>query len=257
MKHMLEGAEESARKRLDTKDSRTLTPLHAYNNPSFPKAGFVPMLTPEEHRLLIAYNGCFKCRVFFAGHRSSDCPDGFPSGNGYVTLTTAQTKHERHGSNTPMSSAANKFRSVAAVTDTSSTSLFDAEDNTEVRDAINAILPLTSAILAVLEDSGSDENTQDSDEVSPWSVPHLFWAASVMGIKEFPSIVDTMFDSGLHLVLIKPETVINLGLSTKKLKKPVTVTVALDEKKKKKIELYDYVLLKLSTTDHSWTSKTV
>ncbi|KAI0038387.1 hypothetical protein FA95DRAFT_1613424 [Auriscalpium vulgare] len=47
----------------------------------------LPKLTAAERDLLNHYNGCFKCRGFHAGHRSSECPNRFPSGDGYRALS--------------------------------------------------------------------------------------------------------------------------------------------------------------------------
>jgi hypothetical protein len=46
---------------------------------------YPPRLTDEERRLLRAHNGCFKCRTFYAEHRSDTCTITL-SGVGYSTL---------------------------------------------------------------------------------------------------------------------------------------------------------------------------
>ncbi|KAF8122259.1 hypothetical protein K438DRAFT_1793260 [Mycena galopus ATCC 62051] len=48
-----------------------------------------PKLTDEERALLGEHDGCFKCRNFYAGHRSRDCTNGFPDAATYRTLTAA------------------------------------------------------------------------------------------------------------------------------------------------------------------------
>ncbi|KAF8182424.1 hypothetical protein K438DRAFT_1767346 [Mycena galopus ATCC 62051] len=48
-------------------------------------------LTDEECALLGEHDGCFKCRSFYAGHRSRDCTNGFPDTTTYRTLTAADT----------------------------------------------------------------------------------------------------------------------------------------------------------------------
>jgi hypothetical protein len=46
---------------------------------------YPPRLTDEERRLLREHDGCFKCRAFYAGHRSDTCTVTL-SGKGYKTL---------------------------------------------------------------------------------------------------------------------------------------------------------------------------
>ncbi|KAI0085111.1 hypothetical protein BDY19DRAFT_876849, partial [Irpex rosettiformis] len=46
-----------------------------------------PSLTEQERTLLFKYNGCFKCRRFFAGHRQRDCRNPMQKGAGYKELT--------------------------------------------------------------------------------------------------------------------------------------------------------------------------
>ena len=45
-------------------------------------------LMEVERSLLFDNEGCLKCRRFFVKHRSSNCPNGFPSGLNYKPLTT-------------------------------------------------------------------------------------------------------------------------------------------------------------------------
>jgi hypothetical protein len=49
----------------------------------------LPPLTDDERALLNDHDGCTKCRRFYCDHRSQSCPDGFPSGKTYKTLTLA------------------------------------------------------------------------------------------------------------------------------------------------------------------------
>jgi hypothetical protein len=45
----------------------------------------VPPLTPAEHSLLAAHEGCFQSRRFYANHISVNCNTGFPDKSTYVT----------------------------------------------------------------------------------------------------------------------------------------------------------------------------
>jgi hypothetical protein len=51
----------------------------------------VPKLSDDERKLLSDHEGCFKCRTFHAGHRSAECPKGFPDTSTYKPLTVALT----------------------------------------------------------------------------------------------------------------------------------------------------------------------
>jgi hypothetical protein len=68
---------------------------------------------------------------------------------------------------------------------------------------------------------------------------------------------DCLLDDGAHLVLIRPETVTDLGLPIRRLHKPVTVTVALNHDPDALTELWDYVSLSLSSLNNAWSSKPV
>ena len=52
---------------------------------------------------------------------------------------------------------------------------------------------------------------------------------------------DCLLDDGAHLVLIRPETVTDLGLPIRKLKEPVSVTLALNNNPDSIKEFYNYV----------------
>jgi hypothetical protein len=49
----------------------------------------LPKLTEAERQLLFNNEGCLKCRRFFVDHRSTNCPNNFPSGQNYRALTQA------------------------------------------------------------------------------------------------------------------------------------------------------------------------
>ncbi|KAJ7089200.1 hypothetical protein B0H15DRAFT_780077, partial [Mycena belliarum] len=48
-----------------------------------------PVLTADERKWLDKYEGCNKCRTFFAGHEHADCPNDFPAAEGYKPRTEA------------------------------------------------------------------------------------------------------------------------------------------------------------------------
>jgi len=47
----------------------------------------LPPLLDIERTLLNEHEGCTKCHRFYVDHRSQNCPNGFPTGKGYKTLT--------------------------------------------------------------------------------------------------------------------------------------------------------------------------
>ena len=208
----------------------------------------LPPLTDSERNLLNEHRGCTKCRHFYVDHRSQNCPDGFPSGKGYKTLTMTDVL------------AAKKAKAVAkptskAVAATSSATIEDVDSDDDV-----------SAAAAILPDSPG-KYTSDSDE--DWDVSrrevsrpplrgkHLIWNCQIHSLTDdFPVKTRALIDNGAHLVLIHPDLVDHLGLKKYRLHKPELVDVAFS-KEKKETELYYYVKLSLSSLDSAWTSRVV
>jgi hypothetical protein len=54
-----------------------------------------PRLTQNKQTLLMSNEGCLKCCKFFAGHRSTNCPNNFPSVANYRSLTQADVDRTR------------------------------------------------------------------------------------------------------------------------------------------------------------------
>jgi len=118
---------------------------------------------------------------------------------------------------------------------------------------VAASLPSSTMPFALSPDSG------DSDAeplVSPVSVPHLVWRANLFGRNEFPVPVDCLLDNGSHLVLIRPETVANMGLPIRKLKEPIHILLALGGENRV-TRLTDFVSLSLSSLNNAWSSRPV
>ena len=104
---------------------------------------------------------------------------------------------------------------------------------------------------AVTESMFSEAST-----LSPISVPHYIWHANVYGNAEFPVPMDCLLDNGAHLILIRPETVADLGLPIRKLSQPQHATLAINSHPQTFL-LYDYVVLSLSSLNNAWTSRPV
>jgi hypothetical protein len=105
-----------------------------------------------------------------------------------------------------------------------------------------------------IEDSNNQSDS--SSDLSPISVPHYIWHANVYGNTDFPVPTDCLLDNGAHLVLIRPETVADLGLPIRKLSKPQYATVAINSQPQT-FSLYNYVILSLSSLNNAWTSRPV
>ena len=83
---------------------------------------------------------------------------------------------------------------------------------------------LNSSTTIQVDNIQSDPNSI----LSPISIPHYIWHANFYGNTDFPVHTDCLLDNGAHLVLIRPETVANLGLHIRKLSKPQQASVAIN-----------------------------
>ncbi|KAJ7315370.1 hypothetical protein DFH08DRAFT_972064 [Mycena albidolilacea] len=84
-------------------------------------------LMEGEHALLNKHDGCNKCRKFYAGHRSNNCPNDFPDLAMYRTLTVEDAAATAKKVKTK-SSAAKPSATIAVVMDAVSDS-DDSEDS--------------------------------------------------------------------------------------------------------------------------------
>lgn len=242
---------------------------------------FVPKLTEYEKKLLAANDGCFKCRRFFAGHRSDKCPNEFPDPAKYKTLTNRDAEIAKRN---------NIGKTVAAVT---TQPLDESEEETVAVPApiavvmgrsVNPVAYMPSNESSVIDgDSASDSDVSppalSSDEhiaaiscshtgsttipngggTAPFRVPHLFWKCVTDGpAHSFPIDVNTLFDHGSHAVLISENFANSLGLRRRKLPVPETVQLAMETGgKKAEYVLHDWVKLKLRDPSSFWTAKSV
>ncbi|KDR78151.1 hypothetical protein GALMADRAFT_46851, partial [Galerina marginata CBS 339.88] len=257
-----------------SRSANTQTNLHSAMAADRRPAGRIQPLSPEERALLFEHRGCYKCRVPYAGHQQWECPDGFPTVHVIITpelcrlaklAYDANRRNSRPGGVAPRVStrpptvpAPTTPIRVAAIT--AEVPLDKSEDELDDEDEESSqIVAMTWPSAVAFGDSGSE----GSDEVSqPLSVPHLQWDANALGPDGFPVPITGMFDTGAHVVLISPETVASLALEMKKLRKPLRIDLAINEKdtkekKKNIVTLTHVVSFTLSTRNNSWTSKTV
>ena len=121
--------------------------------------------------------------------------------------------------------------------------------------AVGAVLPSSSfQPFALLGPGDGDTSTED---VSPLSCPHLIWRSQIWNSNDVQVPYDCLLDDGAHLVLIRPETVTDLGLPIRRLSEPLSVTLALNNDPDTVTDLWDYILLSLSSLNNSWSSKPV
>ena len=117
---------------------------------------------------------------------------------------------------------------------------------------MGAILPSSSHQFVLNKDSNTSGSSED---ISPLSCPHLIWRAQIWNNNDVQILYDCMLDDGAHLVLIRPETVTDLGLPIHHLHEPVSVTLTLNSNPDSLAVFHDYVSLSLLSLNNAWTSK--
>ncbi|KAF8235872.1 hypothetical protein L208DRAFT_1254475, partial [Tricholoma matsutake] len=187
-----------------------------------------PKLTQVEHDLLRAHHGCFRCRLFYAGHYAPKCPlgtNGRPTAEACksVTITAAlkvKTPFEGKGSTV-----------VATV----------FEDGEESDD---------------FEITGNEANEYVQ---TPRLPPHLWWNCCINAPLTCASTpICVLIDHGSPPVLISSELIDVLGLPRRKLFKLFSVSGALvNGQREVDSSLTEYCKLHLQSPDSVWKSKVV
>jgi hypothetical protein len=221
----------------------------------------VPRLTQEERDILSKNQGCFKCRRVCQSHRAGNCPNGFPSPENYKPVTmddVARAKNEKK----PADNRSHQYKTgstsktVASIQEASVNVNNSAEEMDE--NAVFAVFGPTasSSVLG----NGSFSEGEISVSLPPLRSKHFVWKCNVDGPKvDFPITVSSLIDNGAHVVLIRPEIVQKLALPIHKPNRPECIDVAIDSsnKEKKPQELSSYVLLSVSSLDHTFHAKPV
>jgi len=117
--------------------------------------------------------------------------------------------------------------------------------------SVNMVLPSTLVNFVLTGDS-----PESDDDVSSLIVSKLMWCAKLWGHDEFQIIINCMLDNGSELVLIRPEIVAGLGLLVRKLKKPISITLALNGSSTL-CTFSNFVSLQLSSINNAWSSRPV
>lgn len=201
---------------------------------------FPPKLTEEERKLLQESEGCFKCRVPYAGHRAEKCTVT-PTGENYRPLTAQdvlRVKNARDRSHTHTAP-------LAATAD-----LSGIEQNMAL--PLAAVFPsITSAEQSFLDVSNS---TLSSVSASPIKCEHLVWQCTADdGSAWFLVNTTALLDSGAHMVFIRPDLVEKLALHVFHLTTPEKVSVAIDANQP--TALTHYARLTVSSRDGVFKSK--
>ncbi|KAF8808581.1 hypothetical protein BYT27DRAFT_7255381 [Phlegmacium glaucopus] len=160
-----------------------------------------------------------------------------------------QAQHTRNTKTSPSSSS----HPVASITDantsgeTLSTDLEDA--NTNFVASLFGNLNSTSVI-------GNSSFSDGDISVRPhFKSKHYVWHCMIDGpAVEFPLKSASLIDNGAHMVLIRPELVIKLGLCIYTLPNREIVDVAISTSCKKEISLSTFVKLRVTSVDGQWTS---
>ena len=194
-----------------------------------------PALTEDEKRILQKHNGCFKCRRLDANHRSSECPNGFPSGVNYKPVV------EPSGTAAPSSSSSSsKPRpqvKVAAISDVT---------NTYAEDATETIV----AASCVLDDGAGYTDSEEYVLPSELSDKHILWSPIIHAPSRFSDPLEALIDDGCPTVLIRDDVVSRLGLRRFKIAGCLVLGSAWGKKQK----ATEWVKLKVSSEGFRWTS---
>ncbi|KAH9939459.1 hypothetical protein B0H21DRAFT_698417 [Amylocystis lapponica] len=202
-----------------------------------------PRLTKDEKELLRKYSGCFTCRKFFVDHQSKTCPNGYPKGAGYRTLTMSNVNSTKAKSD----GKENQKPRVAAVTDDNTASDGEAE---VVAAVVNGSpLAATSGILGTGSDSDNSEYV-----LASVSVPHIPWSAVIhlLGVG-YSDPLPMLINSGSTTVLIRESLVASLNLRRWKLPHPKAMGSAWADKEEVATE---FVKLHVSSPNFAWSSVT-
>jgi len=206
----------------------------------------LPALNDAEHTLLNEHDGCTKCCRFYTDHHSQQCPNGFPVGKGYKTLTLNDALAAKKSKATAKPSS----KPVAATT--SKVETVDSDDDISATAVVLLHSPAKYG-----SDSDEDWEMSDRDVSPPIRTKHLIWNCQVNSLTDdFPVKTRALIDNGAHLILIHLELVEKLALKKYCLNKPEVVDVAFGNEKNE-TKLYFYIKLSVTSLDSTWTSRSV
>ncbi|KAF5378447.1 hypothetical protein D9615_007045 [Tricholomella constricta] len=184
---------------------------------------YLPKLTDSEKRLLAEHGGCSRCRKFYAGHRTPNCPltaaNAWPDVATYVELTLDMANAAKPKHTTPSAHIA----AAAAV---------------------------TAQVKSVAQNL---DNETDSYVDPPFTVPHLVATMDAFGpnISEFPIPVSALLDIGCPSTVISRSLADQLGLRRHSLPKEEDNLLSLSSSP---LTCTEYVKLELTSGRGAWKS---
>jgi hypothetical protein len=217
--------------------------------------------TPSEHVLLNDFEGCVKCRRFFAGHRARNCTNDFPSPAGYRTLTMDDVNTAR----------CRGQKTVASIQVGSSSTNADPTQQSFASSSASVVTAVMPAIpSSVLRGDRGNLSKDSDDSVSatpptvpfsvPFSAPHLLWNCAVQDPSTLADVpLTALMDNGSHVVLIHANLADCLKLRCHLLPVPMPIDLALypNPNKSSAVTLTEWVKLKLSDRNGYWSPRTV
>ncbi|RDB23205.1 Transposon Tf2-9 polyprotein [Hypsizygus marmoreus] len=196
---------------LNSQAATTPTPPPPANPPGpFTGTGAIPRLTQDEKTLLAAHGGCFKCRLFYAGHYADTCSVNRPSPEAVANLnaTNAAIAKAARTRTTPAVVAAIFGHGPATFTD----------PNNEQPGS---------------DDSGPSDYADEYVSMFTDSLPeHIWWECCIDApLTCAPTPIRALIDSGASPALISSETAELYGLVPRKLHRPYHVSGAFTNSK--------------------------
>ena len=229
--------------------SRSSNPNRSRNNnnggngPGAPPSShmFPPKLTDEECKLLQENDGCFKCRVPYAGHCADKC-DITLSGKNYKTLTMQDVLRAKAN----LTKTGTKNAPLASITESVTN---DAATGTPLA----AIFP--PAAIGETSFSELSENNMSSVSTPPsLKCEHLVWKCKAdSGVAGVSVNTTALIDSGAHMVFIRPDLVEKLELHAFRLTSPELINVAINAQGPS--SLMHFVRFTVSSRDNVFKSK--
>jgi hypothetical protein len=202
------------------------------NNSTCNGPASVPRLTQTEHDLLRAHRGCFRCRIFYAGHVAPNCtlgPSERPSADAVKNCNLASALKAK--------AAFEKKQTMTVVA-----AVFDESED--------------------LDDEDLDDMENEEYVDQPFSLPkHLWWTCCIDAPATCaPTPVRALIDHGSTPVLISSEFADIMGLARRKLFKNLSVSGAFIDKSCNSdtaTVLDEYCKLQLQSEDSVWKARVV
>jgi hypothetical protein len=230
----------------------------------------LPKLTEGERHLLFDNEGCLKCHCFFVGHRSTMCPNKWPSAAGYRALLQKDVDHAcpgakaiaSIGASTSDPSDVQNMHPLAAVlgSSTAPTAYLPTNGLNMIERGDKSILDNSVSTSSPVKPKPPEHYSTDSPlKAGPeQEYTHFHWKCLVVGGADITDQTPAMIDNGSHKVLVDNDFISSSGLKHRNLYKPENIKLAMTARgDKKEIMLMEYVKLKLQDPSGQWTSKTV